>query len=274
MLVIALAAVLFPPAKWYRAIRRGWTPRASGRQAGDSSRGPGAAVQIIRTSLGGVFLQLSVQRLVTGGLLVVLFVVGAIGLPWLGASGWRWIVIIFGLATAGVVSTGFLLQLSKLTRGQIAELALMPGLGAAAAQRRALCRAVLAPPLPWLGAVVLLGSADLLLLGDEPLAGIGMLAVCLLILWLTYAVLALQMLATLPPKRQNFISQFLLLYVIVYGAGNYYWVYAAHPQFRLWFWFWLTPVLLSVGIVSAIGFSIRRLAAAPHPFLAYASVRQ
>jgi hypothetical protein len=274
MLVIALAAVLFPPAKWYRAIRRGWTPRASGRQAGDSSRGPGAAVQIIRTSLGGVFLQLSVQRLVTGGLLVVLFVVGAIGLPWLGASGWRWIVIIFGLATAGVVSTGFLLQLSKLTRGQIAELALMPGLGAPAAQRRALCHAVLAPPLPWLGAVVLLGSADLLLLGGEPLAGIGMLAICLLIMWLTYAVLALQMLATLPPKRQNFISQFLLLYVVVYGAGNYYWVYAAHPQFRLWFWFWLTPVLLSVGIVSAVGFSIRRLASAPHPFLAYASVRQ
>lgn len=276
MLFIALAAVLFPPAppRWYQAIRPPWIARAAGRETWSSSQGPRAAVQIIRTCLGGMFLQRSVQRRLIGGVLAVFFAAAAIAPPWLGASGWRWTVIIFGLVAAGVVSTGFLLQLSRLTRGQIAELALIPGLGAPGAQRRALYRAVLAPPLPWLGVVVLSGSANLLLLGGEPLASIGMLAICALIMWLTYAILALQMLATLPPQRQNFVSQFLLLYVVVYGAGNYYWVYAAHPQLRLWLWFWLTPVLLSVGIGSAIGFSIRRLATAPHPFLARASVQR
>ena len=95
-----------------------------------------------------------------------------------------------------------------------------------------------------------------------------MLAVCLFILWLTYSVFALQKLATLPPKRQSFISEFMLLCLVVYAAGNYYWVCATHPQFGRWFWFWITPVLLSIGIGTAIGFFLHRLATAPHPFLA------
>jgi hypothetical protein len=90
----------------------------------------------------------------------------------------------------------------------------------------------------------------------------------LVILWLTYTVIAVQKLATLPPKRQSFISEFLLLYFGVYASGTYYWAYAAHPQFRPpWLWFWIIPVLLTVGIASAIGFSARRIATAPHPFL-------
>lgn len=58
------------------------------------------------------------------------------------------------------------------------------------------------------------------------------------------------------------------VYLVVYASGVcYYSVYAAHPQFRLWAWFWITPVLLGIGIAGAIGFSLRRLATAPHPFL-------
>ncbi|MGB6486065.1 MAG: hypothetical protein WBE91_04205 [Steroidobacteraceae bacterium] len=227
---------------------------------------PQPPVQIVRTCLGGMFVQLS-RQLIIGAVLLVLFAVATIGLPWLSASGWRWAVSILGLAVAGVVSTGFLTQLSKLTREQVAELALMPGLGAPAEQRRALCRAVLTPPLLSLGLVVLFGSAGLLL-KREPLSSVGTLAVGLFIMWLTYAVYALQKLETLPPKRQSFISQFLLLYVVVYAAGAYYWLFATHPPVRLWFWLWLSPVLATMGIGGAIGFSLRRLATAPHPFLA------
>lgn len=296
--LLAAAVVLFPAAlalvptvEWRRLTRQDSQPRSLAErlraicirigQRKALMRAPWTAesryrswdpqppVQIIRACLGGMFARLWARQVIVGAVLLVLFIVAAIGLRWLGASGWRWAVTVLGLAAAGLVSSGFLTQLSNLTRGQIAELALMPGLGAPAAQRRALCRAVLTPPLLWLGVVLLFGLADLLLKG-EPLSSVGMLAVCLFILWLTYTVFALQKLATLPPKRQPFVSQLVLLYVVLYASGSYYWafgVFAAHPQFRFWFWFWITPVLLSIGIASAIGFSVRRLATAPHPFL-------
>jgi hypothetical protein len=247
------------PAERFRAIPE----RASSWHA-FGERQP--AARIVRTCLGGMFGQVS-QQLIVGSVLLALFIAAAIALPRLGVSGSRWTVSILGLAAAGVVSTVFLAQLSRLTRAQIAELALLPGLGAPPAQRRGLCRAVLTPPLLWLGTVLLLGSADLLL-KRQPLSSVGMLAAGLFAIWLMYVILALQTLTTLPPKRQSFISQFMLLYVMVYSAGSYYWVFAAHPQFRLWFWFWFTPVLAIIVIGSTIGFSLRRLAAAPHPFLA------
>jgi hypothetical protein len=237
--------------------------RASSRS---DSWQPKLPVQIVRTCLGGVFVQLS-RRLIIGVVLLSLFVVAATCLPWLSPTGRRWAVITLALVVAGLVSSGFLTQLPNLTRGQIAELALMPGLGAPPAQRRALCRAVLIPPLQWLGVVLLFGSADLLLEG-QPLSSVSMLAMCLCIIWLTYTVFALQKLATLPPKRQSFISEFLMLYVVVYSSGVYYWVFATHPQFRHWSWFWITPVLCSLVLASVIGFAVRRLATAPHPFLA------
>jgi hypothetical protein len=62
-------------------------------------------------------------------------------------------------------------------------------------------------------------------------------------------------------------KEFMLLCLVVYAAGNYYWICATRPQFDHWFWFWITPVLLSIGIGTAIGFSIHRLATAPHPFI-------
>lgn len=273
--------------KWLRVIR--WSPRpgdspsdsepaasestselalaqtsctASSRVGSWERRSP---VQVVRTCLGGMFVQLS-RQLIVGAVLLSLFLVVTIGFPWLGATDWRWIVIALALVAAALVVTGFLSQLSSLTRGQIAELALMPGLGAPPAQRRALRRAVLTPPLLWLGMVLLFGSADLLLKGG-PLSSVGILAEYLLIMWLTYAVFVLQKLTSLPPKRQTFISEFMLLCLLVYCAGVYYWIYAAHSQFRLWFWFWVTPVLFSIGIASAIAFSVRKLATVPHPFL-------
>lgn len=284
IVILSAAIPLLAAVEWRRVIGLGSRPQSlAGRSRtiyirfGRPERlrhAPGVAssrlerqppVQIVRTCLGGMFVQLS-RQLVIGAVLLALFIAAAIGLSWLGASGRRWAVTTLALAAGGLVSSAFLTQLPNLTRGQIAELALMPGLGAPVAQRLALFRAVLTPPLLWLAVVLLLGSADLLVNG-EPLSSVGMLAVCLFILWLTYTVFALQKLTTLPPKRQSFVSELLLLYLIVWASWNYYAVYAAHPQFHLWFWFWITPVLLGVGIASAIGFSVRRLVTAAHPFL-------
>ena len=275
---LALAAI----AKWRRVIRQGAKPPSLARQlrvnwvrlghpairkldvrggaSGSRSGEPQSPVQIIQTCLGGAFVQLTLPQLIVGAVLVVVFIVTAIGLPWLGASGWRWAVGTWGVVAAAFVS-GRLTQISKLTREQLAELALMPGLGAASAQRRALCRAVLAPPLLWLGMVLLLGSAALLLRGN-PLSSVGVLAGCLLTIWLTYTAYALQKLATFPRIRQSFISHFSLFYISVYTP-------LLLSQIRHWFWWvWSVPVLFSVAILIAIGFSARRLATAPHPFLA------
>ena len=278
IVVVPAAVTLLAAVKW-RWMMRGDPPRrgaledapwtTSSKHASWERQPP---VQIVRTCLGGTFARHSPQ-LMAGAVLLALFVVAAIGLPWLGTSGMRWVVITLALVAAGLVSAGFLVQLAKLTRGQIAELALLPGLGTPAAQRRALCRAVLTPPLLWLGVVLLLGAADLLLEG-EPLSRVGMLALCLFVMWLSYAVFALQKLAALPPKRQSLISELMLLYVVVYGSGVYYWLYTTNSQLRPWFWLWITPVLFGVGIASAITFSLHRLAAAPHPFLACASVQR
>jgi hypothetical protein len=283
-LVLIAAAVPLSAAVEWRVLRRSSrsraarflargvrtdTPEARRQAPRTVSSRPGSRegqppARIVRTCLGGMFVRPS-RQLITGAVLLALFIAAAIGLPWLGASGRRWAVTALTIAAGGLIASGFLSQLPNLTRGQIAELALLPGLGAAAAQRRALCRAVLVPPLAWLGIVLLLGSADLLLKG-EPAASVGLLAVSLFVMWLAYAVLALQKLAMLPPKRQSFISEFVLLYVVVCASGIY-WVYAAQPPFGLWFWFWITPVLVCVGVASAIGFSLRRFAKAPHPFL-------
>jgi len=271
---LALAAV----AKWRRVIRQGARPpslvprvrmiwvrqqdtlkREPWRGMSRHSSDRHSAVQIIRTCLGGAFAQLRVRELVVGAVLLVLLIVTAIELPWLGARRSRWGVISLGLAAAWLVASGFLTQISKLTREQIAELALMPGLGAASAQRRALYRAVLVPPLLCFGVVLLLGSASLLLRGD-PLWSVGFLAACLLNLWLTYTAFALQKLVILPRIQLSFSSQFVPLYLGIYIPLSFI-------QIRHW-WAWFGPLLFIVGIVIAIVYSARRLLRAPHPFLA------
>lgn len=276
---LAAALALLPAAlaltaavEWRRVIRGGSRPREAfphaPRLASSRRHGPGQRerpIHIVRTCLGGLFMHLA-RQMIIGALLLALIAAAAIGLPRLRASGLEGIVGALALTAAGLVSAAFLRQLSKLTREQLAELALLPGLGAAAAQRRALCRAVIAAPVLSLAIALLGGSAGLLFLG-APLASVGMLALCLLILWLVYAVLALQKLATFPPKRQSFIGELMLLYVWVCAI---YPVYAAHAFMRLlhvFEWAWLIPVLIGLAIAAALGTSVRRLAAAPHPFL-------
>lgn len=272
--VLVLFVAAFPLSvaiEWRRAMRgsrtRSLTLEHALRTAcsGRGSRERRPPAQIVRTCIGDVFVQTS-RQLIVGAMVMALFVASAIGLPWFGANGWRWAITALAIIVAGLLLSRFLSGLRNFTRGQLAELALMPGLGAPSAQRRALCRAVLTPPLMWLGVLLLFGCADLLLKG-EPLSSVGMLAVCLAIMWLTYSVVALQKLTTLPPKRQSYMSELMLLYLLIYLSGNYYWVFAAHPEFRPWFWLWITPALLGVGISSAIAFSVRRLLTAPHPFL-------
>jgi hypothetical protein len=268
-LALSPALGLLALASRRRSIRPGsrLTLTAPGKAAGRyGSLEPQPPVHVIRTCLGGMFVELSNRQLIIGAVSLALFIVAAAGLPWLGASGARWAVISLALVTAGLVSTGFLAQISQLKRAQLTELALMPGLGAPAAQRRALCRAVLVPPLLWLGIVLLLGSAGVVFTG-EPLSGVGILAVCIFIIWLTYIIFALQKLASLPPKRQSLVSEFLLLYIGVYAV---YPIYSAHALMQLIHLFWwasMIVALLCIGIAGAIGFSLRQLAMAPHPFL-------
>lgn len=269
-LALAPALALLAVAKRRRRIRQGSRPpsralRRAERQKASRDRRP--PVQIIRACLGGIFVQLSTRQVIIGLVLLALFFVAAVGLPWRGVSGARWAITPLTLIAAGLVATGFLAQISKLTRGQIAELALIPGLGAAAAQCRALCSAVLAPPLLWLGIVLLLGSAGLLLAG-KPLSSVGVLALSMLGVWLTYTVLALQNLTTLPPKRQSFISEFWLLYIVAYAIYPFSAVRPLMQIVHLFWWAWIIFVLVALAIASAIGFSVRRLATAPHPFLA------
>lgn len=238
---------------WEAANRRG-------------SRETQRPAQIIRACLGGMFVEPSHRQMVIGVVLLTLFVVALAGLPWLAPHGARWALIPLALVAAGLLSTAFLAQISKLTRAQWAELALLPGLGAAAVQYRALCRAVLVPPLLWLGVVLLLGCAGVLLTG-QPIANVAVLAICIFIIWLTYAIFALQKLATFPPKQQSLISEFLLLYIGVYAVYPIYTAHALMQMIHLFWWTSIIPVLLSVGIAGAIGSSVRRLAMAPHPFL-------
>jgi len=181
-----------------------------------------------------MFAQLG-RQLIIGAMLLASFILAAIGLPGLGASGLRWVVGAWALTAAGLVSARLLTRISKLTREQLAELALMPGLGAPAAQRRAPCSAVIAAPLQWFGIVLLLASAGLLLKG-ESLSSVAMLVLCVFMIWVAYATLALQKLVTFPPKRQSFIAEFMLLYICVYAL---YPIYAAHSLtgiLRLFWW--------------------------------------
>jgi hypothetical protein len=106
--------------------------------------------------------------------------------------------------------------------------------------------------------VLLLGSAGLFLTADA-LWSVGVLAACLLNLWLTYTAYALQKLVTVPRIRLSFISQFTLLYFGIY-------IPLSVMQIHHW-WIWFAPVLFIVGIVTAIVYSARRLLTAPHPFL-------
>jgi hypothetical protein len=290
--LLSAALALLALARWRRVLRQGSRPPSlAGRlrticirisQRGALARAPWGAVsghgswerqppvQIVRTCLGGMFVQLSTRQLIIGAALLALFIVTAIGLPWLGASGRRWAVGTFTIAAAAWVSSGFRIQILKLTRAQIAELALMPGLGAPAAQRRTLCSAVLLPALLWLSIVLLLGSACLLL-NAEPLSSVGVLAVFILIIWVTYTVRALRKPATFPQRRPSLMSEFLLDFWA-------YWLYLelsilqnGHGFWLLWHWFWwqliTVGVLVSLLFAIVVGFCVRRFATAPHPFL-------
>lgn len=285
-----LSAVLALPAvaKWRRVTRQGSsTPSFSERlrtivfrigptartrrqpAAGYASPGSLPAARIIRTCLGGMFAQLSAWPLIAGTVLLALMIALAIGLQWPGATGWRWVISSLALTAAGLVAAGFNAQLSNLTHAQLAELALMPGLGDPAEQRRALCSAVLTRPFLSLGIVLLLGATALLLKATS-LSSLSALAICILIIFVTYTFLALEKLLTLPPKRNSFIAEWVRLYSFVF------WVYPSwslSPSVRFFqahWWMWSIPVVFGVVVAGVIWYSVRRLAAAPHPFLARA----
>lgn len=287
-----LSAVLALPAvaTWRRVIRQdspalrlggrlqttpfriGPTPLARGRaETWHGSPRLLPATRIIRTCLGGMFAHPSTWQLIAAAVLLALMIVSAIALPGLGATGWRWVVSSLALAAAGLVAAGFSAQLSSLTHGQLAELALMPGLGAPAEQRRALCSAVLTRPFLSLAIVLLLGAAGLLFKATS-LSSLGALATCILIIFVTYAFLALEKLLTLPPRRNSFIAEWVRLYSFVFWVYPSWSVSSSVRFFDAHWWMWSIPILFGVVAAGVIWYSVRRLAAAPHPFLARAAV--
>ncbi len=310
--LLSAALALAPVAKWRRVAREGrrtpsllgllqpsWAPTdhrpiATTREPGKPATAgalrvtagalgdrPSSATAI-RTCLGGYFARQPGRKAILGAVVLVALMAVAGSLPPGGGGQWRWAITLEAVLAASLIWGGFLQYISKLTRGDIAELALLPGLGAGIARRRALYWAVLAPPIPWLvGMLLLLGSAGLLL-KRVPLSSVGALGVYLAIVWLTYATLALVKLTNFPPRhRSRFpnrfpaIAEFLWLYFGVYLCAVYESLYVAffsaaspfaHVGFVIWA-FWTLPVLVGIWLASAIGYALRRLASAPHPFL-------
>jgi hypothetical protein len=222
-------------------------------------RGPQSPVVVVRTCFRESFGPIEARNAVIVAGLLLILIGTAVALPWLGGSGWRWgvgnVVIIGG----SLVASEFVRRITKITRDEIAELALIPGLGDGAAQRRALYRAVLVPPLYWLGGTLMVGSTALLLKG-APLSSAGVLAVSLLAIWLTYAWIVLRKLSAPQSFRGRFMREFLILYIGVY---------APLASLGHWFrWLWLVPAFYGVVLSIAIYLPARRLAIAPHPFLA------
>jgi hypothetical protein len=292
--LLSAALALAPVSKWRRVIqqgsrspglagpllRRAWLPFGSRRitigeisnaEAQRGFRDRASPVTIIRTCLGGCFARQPMGRTtILVSVIVIACVAVVVSLPLWGGT-WHSTVAFLAFLAATLLSSGFLRPLSKLTRGSIAELALLPGLGDGAVQRRGLCWAVLAPPLSWLAGILAWSSACLLLKG-EPLSSVAVFAVYILIVWLTYGALALLKLVTFPASRRiPGLVELWLLYLGVYLCAVYSDIYTLHPFTHvggwLW-WFWVTPILLGIGFVSAIGYAVRRLATAPHPFLA------
>ena len=285
--LLLIATLALPVvAKWHRAIRQGSRPppRAQRLRAvciriglrrwlqherapssrGSLSRQP--ATQIVRICLGGVFVRLPTRQLIVGSAFLALLVLANIGLPWLGARGWDWIISALTLAAAGLVSAEFLFQISEMTREQLAELALIPGLGTPTAQRRALFSAVLLQPLLWPGIVFLLGLASLLFKG-APLSMIEVLAECSFIIWLTYLVFALEKLLVLPSRVHNFFAELMKVYLYVFFVYPSWNSHSFVRLFHMHWWLWSVPILLAGAIASVIGLFIRQLTSAPHPFL-------
>lgn len=181
-------------------------------------------------------------------------------------EGWDWIISALTLAAAGLVSAEFLFQISEMTREQLAELALIPGLGTPTAQRRALFSAVLLQPLLWPGIVFLLGLASLLFKG-APLSMIEVLAECSFIIWLTYLVFALEKLLVLPSRVHNFFAELMKVYLYVFFVYPSWNSHSFVRLFHMHWWLWSVPILLAGAIASVIGLFIRQLTSAPHPFL-------
>ncbi|MGB6452149.1 MAG: hypothetical protein WBE92_15465 [Steroidobacteraceae bacterium] len=279
---LAIAAI----AKWRQVYPRGsrrsvrsemasWLPSGLGRlffekQSSAVSatphglRGPRSPVGVIRTCFGGSFRPIATRSAVLVAGLLLMLIGAAVDLPWLGGSGWRWGVGTVVIIGAGLVSSGFVRRITNITRDEIAELALIPGLGDGAAQRRALYRAVLVPPLYWLGGTLMAGSTALLLKG-APLSSAGILAVSLLAIWLTYTGIGLRRLSA-PRSFRSFRGNFILEFLVL---NLYIGIYAPLTSLSHWLWWvWFVPVFFAVAISITIYFPARRLAMAPHPFLA------
>lgn len=266
-------------ARWLRPFRAPCSRRRTATRGLNESANRGgfpghpSPVTVIRTCLGGYFARQPARSTLIPAVIVIVCLTAVVALPRTFGGRWHWTILLEAFIAASLIGSAFLDRLCKLTRADITELALLPGLGDAATQRRGLCFAVLTPPLPWLAGMLLWSSAALLLKG-EPLSSVRALAAYILIIWLTYAVIALQMLVTVARKRRaraaSVISWFMPLYLGVYSCAIYYNVYSAyrftHAGQWLW-WLWLTLALVCIGFATAIGYSVRRLALAPHPFL-------
>ncbi|MGH8150225.1 MAG: hypothetical protein ACRETB_09685 [Steroidobacteraceae bacterium] len=299
--LLSTALALPVVTKWRRVVRedswspslarllRSWWALLRRRRTGQPGLGEAvnsggfqdhpSPVTVIRTCLGGYFTRQPVPTTILTVIVILCLTATVVTLLPHSGGRWHWSIALVAFLTATLIWGRFLHPLFKLTREDIAELALLPGLGNAATQRRSLCLAVLAPPLPWLAGIFLGSSAGFLLKG-EPLSSVRALVAYILIIWLTYAAVALQILVAFAQKRRNrasVIHELMLIYsgVYIFAIYDYFFaiydnVYGAYRFMlagQLLWWFWITLILAGIGFACGIGYTVRRLATAPHPFL-------
>lgn len=254
-----LARLVRPPGR-----SRSGAPAPGGRYPIRSPSG------VIRVYVGSAFAPVPVASRA----FVSRLSVAAIGLAPLLLAGsaaarpMRWLVPYYLGGSAALIWVWLMNSLARFNvnrSAQFAELALLPGLGSAASQRRAFYRAVLGPPM-----VVLAFFSALALMWERatshPWRQIGFLGGVLAFLMLLSAVNIVGQLLVVRTRPTTRVMQIYLLSLQFYAT--FISIRAESllaVTFPLLFCGSLT-LLSVIAVVSVVG-HVRRLARLPHPFL-------
>jgi hypothetical protein len=227
----------------------------------DTAHG-GKPVRIVRTCLGPLYAPTQWTRraarfaLETGAVTVAFLGWGAWRLGW----HWGWRAVVFLCLLCTWMSFGVrVLGAMQRVNGELAELAVLPGLGDRRAQLRALSQASLAAPLTIAGAVALAGAVCVAF-ENAPLAADGGS-----LLWiLSTLLLGVTALNALLLGRKSVWPIWLVILCLLVALTAWMLIASstAHPTRYLGVWALVPLVSVVVLFITA-----RRLGALPHPFV-------